>query len=76
MIAGDIADLFALRNGRASSGNADFGAIARVFGLKILWPRKIFENFAPKFAENGTESHAPRRAVTLLWAVNKTGAIC
>ena len=32
----DIADLFASRQGRASSGNADLGAIAGDFGSKIL----------------------------------------
>ena len=36
MLASDLGDLFASRQGRASSGSADFGAIARDFGPKIL----------------------------------------
>ncbi len=55
-------DILGSRRGLASSGNADFGAISRDSGRKILRPRKIFEIFGPKSAENRTESHAPQRA--------------
>ena len=46
MVIEDMADLFASRQGRASSGNADFGAITRDFGPKILRPAN---NFRKKF---------------------------
>ena len=54
-------DLFATRRGRASSGSANFGAIARVFGPKILRPRKIFD-FGPRGAENRAQTRTPRHA--------------
>jgi hypothetical protein len=49
MVAEDIADLFASWHGRASSGNADFGAIARddfgpknfaVTANRLKWPQE------------------------------------
>ena len=55
-------DLHASRQGLASSGNAEFGAISRDSERKILRPRKIFETFEPKSVANRTKSHAPRHA--------------
>ena len=62
LLASDIADQFALRLGRASSGSADFGAIISYFGPKILRPRKIFEIFDPNRAEKCAQSRTLRRA--------------
>ena len=44
------------------TGTGNFGAISREFDRKISRPRKFFENFGQKFAENRTESHAPQHA--------------
>ena len=62
MLARDIADLFASRQGRTSSGNVDFGVIARDFGPKFWRPRKFFEIFGPNRAEIRPQSHTPRHA--------------
>ena len=52
VVVKDIADLFASRQGRASSANADFGAIARDFGPKFCGSESFFEIFGPKDARN------------------------
>ena len=43
--------------------HAEKSGFRRDLEPKMLRPRKIFENFGPKFAENRTESHVPRGAV-------------
>ena len=40
----------------------DLGAISRDFDRKILRPRKFFENFGRKSAENRVQSHVPHHA--------------
>ena len=62
MVARHIADLIASRRGRASPDDADFDAIAIVFGPKILRPQKFFEIFGPNRAKKQMQSHTPRQA--------------
>ena len=49
----------------APPGGMDFRAISRDFERKILRPRKFFENFGPKSAQNRVQSHTMQHADAL-----------